>query len=224
MKTDIYIQETDGTREIRIPWLPDKVVYDGNGSKRITVDILDQGEVDIPNGSSLKFISWTSYFPGEGHKSLPFLRGYWQDPKKLQNLLDKWKDNSTPLKVIMTGTPINHDVYVDDFKGEYSGSYGDYGYQLVLKTRRDIVVISDKVVTADKTEPAPAATSSARTHTVKSGDTLWSIAQKYYGSGAHYRKIYEANKTIIEETAKKRGKSSSDGGHWIYPGQVFTIP
>ena len=224
MNIDIYIKETDGTREIRIPWLPDKVSYDGNGSSRITVDILDQGEVDIPNGSTLKYISWTSFFPGEGHKDLPFLRGTWKAPKNLQDLLMTWKDNHTPLSVIMTGYPINHDVYVDDFKGEYSGSHGDFTYELVLKTRRDIAVISEKPATPAKTETATSAASSAKTHTVKSGDTLWGIAQKHYGNGAQYKKIYEANKTIIEETAKKRGKSSSNGGHWIYPGTVLQIP
>lgn len=61
-------------------------------------------------------------------------------------------------------------------------------------------------------------------YTVKSGDTLWSIAKKYYGSGAKYIKIYNANKTIIEKKAKARGKSSSNKGHWIYPGTVLTIP
>ena len=28
----------------------------------------------------------------------------------------------------------------------------------------------------------------------------------------------------IEETAKKHGKSSSNSGHWIYPGTVLQIP
>lgn len=226
MKIDIYIKETDGTREIRIPWLPEKVVHDGNGSSKITVDILDQGEVDIPNGSTLRFISWSSVFPGAGHKNLPFLRGEWENPKNLQNLLMTWKDNNTPLRVIMTGYPINHDVYVDDFKGEYSGSYGDFAYDLVLKTRRKISLISDKSSAKESTETQQTQTqtaSSAKTYTVKSGDTLWSIAQKNYGNGAQYKKIYEANKTIIEETAKKRGKSSSDGGHWIYPGTVLQV-
>ena len=52
-----------------------------------------------------------------------------------------------------------------------------------------------------------------KTYTVKSGDCLWNIAKKYYGNGAQYTKIYNANRGVI-------------GGNpnLIYPGQVLTIP
>ena len=59
---------------------------------------------------------------------------------------------------------------------------------------------------------------------IKSGDTLWAIAKKKYGNGAAYTKIYNANKSVIEATAKKYGKKSSSNGHWIYPGTKLTIP
>lgn len=37
-----------------------------------------------------------------------------------------------------------------------------------------------------------------RTHTVKRGDTLWALAKKYYGAGAKYPTIYNANKDKIK--------------------------
>jgi len=52
----------------------------------------------------------------------------------------------------------------------------------------------------------------AKTHTVQSGDTLWAIAAKYYGSGAQYTKIYQANTDKISNP------------NLIYVGQVLTIP
>lgn len=50
-------------------------------------------------------------------------------------------------------------------------------------------------------------------YTVKKGDNLWTIAKKFYGNGADYSKIYEANKDTI-----------GNNPNLIYPGQTFTIP
>ena len=44
------------------------------------------------------------------------------------------------------------------------------------------------------TENAPKPTGENKTHKVSSGDSLWDIAQKYYGDGSQYPKIKEANK------------------------------
>ena len=52
----------------------------------------------------------------------------------------------------------------------------------------------------------------SRTYTVVSGDTLWKISAEMYGNGAHYMKIYEANKPMLSDPNK------------IYPGQVLRIP
>ncbi len=61
-------------------------------------------------------------------------------------------------------------------------------------------------------------------YTVVSGDTLWRIANTYYGDGNKFTLIYNANADLIESTAKAHGKASSKDGHWIYPGTVLTIP
>ena len=63
-----------------------------------------------------------------------------------------------------------------------------------------------------------------KTYTVKSGDCLWNIAKKFYGSGSKWKTIYNANKSAIEKDAKKHGKKSSSNGHWIWPGLKLTIP
>lgn len=54
----------------------------------------------------------------------------------------------------------------------------------------------------------------ARMYTVKSGDTLWKIAEEMYGkgNGAKYNVIFEANTPMLSHPDK------------IYPGQVLRIP
>lgn len=50
------------------------------------------------------------------------------------------------------------------------------------------------------------------THQVKSGDTLWGIAQKALGDGSRWREIYELNKDQIQNP------------DLIFPGQAFKLP
>ncbi len=78
----------------------------------------------------------------------------------------------------------------------------------------------------------PASVSSAgnggQTYTVVRGDNLWSIAKRFYGSGARYMEIYNANKDVIEAEAKARGKASSYkgpmAGWWLWAGERLVIP
>lgn len=66
--------------------------------------------------------------------------------------------------------------------------------------------------------------SGENSYTVKSGDTLWDLARSFYGDATKYSTIYNANRDKIEEEAKRRGKESSNGGYWIFPGTELTIP
>lgn len=223
MQIDIYIKESEGSRELRIPWLPDRIQCHSNGMRTASYDIQDVGEVNVPSGSNLSTFLWSSYFPGEGHKDLPFLRGTWKEPKKIQTLLSEWREYGTPLRIIVTGTPINHDVYLEDYSMVYEAGYGDYKYDIAFKKRRNIKVTCKKMAVSKKSGSSTG-NGGGKTYTVKSGDTLWAIAQKFYGAGSQYGTIYGANQSIIESTATSRGFNSSDGGHWIFPGQVLQIP
>ena len=53
----------------------------------------------------------------------------------------------------------------------------------------------------EKGAPAPAA-SRLKTHVVQEGETLTSIARRFYGSGKHWRKIQEANRAVISVDGK----------------------
>ena len=68
-----------------------------------------------------------------------------------------------------------------------------------------------RILPATTVVPA-AAPEAGKQHTVRSGETLATIAARYYGSAAMFPKIYNANQGVIK---------SPD---LIYPGQVLAIP
>ena len=75
-------------------------------------------------------------------------------------------------------------------------------------------IVADIKVTggpSSGTSAAPAGTS-ARTYTVKSGDTLSAIAKEHLGNANAYMQIFEANRDQLSDPDK------------IKPGQVLKIP
>lgn len=89
----------------------------------------------------------------------------------------------------------------------------DYGTKTVAVT-----IEQKKVVASPTPAPRPAETSPAppqqTTYTVVKGDCLWAIARKFYGNGALYPKIYDANPSVFN------GRSPN----LIYAGDVLVIP
>lgn len=69
-----------------------------------------------------------------------------------------------------------------------------------------------KESTEEKVSSSSSSKSAQRTYTVKKGDCLWNIAKKFYGNGALYTKIYDANTNKIANP------------NLIYVGQVLVIP
>lgn len=129
---------------------------------------------------------------------------------------------STVLTVSLEGYTLEesadnaYDVKVSLKFKEYS-SYGTVTKNVVTSNN---TTTTNKVTVQTTTKPV----ATSKSYTVKSGDCLWNIARQFYGNSSKWTTIYNANKTVIENTAKKYGRASSSNGHWIYPGTVLTIP
>lgn len=220
---DIYVREVNGTRQIRVPWLPATIKYESGEMIFAEYDILSRGDVAIPTGSGLAKISWESQLPGKKRTDKSLLRGTWREPSYYHNILEKWVANKTSLNVIVTGYPINKDVYLSRYEATPAGGFGDMEYSVEFIEQRDITVEAKKIANKDKTKTKrPSKTTT--TYTIKRGDTLWGIATKFLKSGSKWKQIYNLNKTVIEQTAKKRGYKSSNNGWWIFPGTKIQIP
>ena len=85
--------------------------------------------------------------------------------------------------------------------------YSTKKVQVTIKQYRPPAVT--RTVTTNNTAVAKP---SGQNYTVKRGDCLWNIAKRFYGNGAKYTTIYNANRSKIRNP------------NLIYPGQVLWIP
>ena len=181
-----------------------------------SVNVNSIGEVNLLGKRDLKTGTISSHFP-KRDRNYANNSGR-QAPYTYINKLLSWKSSGKPIQLIITGTKINFQVTIETLKyGEQDGT-GDVYYDLTLKEYRAVEIKKTKLkkkkkTTKKKSKPKrPAANKKTKTYTVKSGDCLWNIAKKFYGNGAQYTKIYNANKGKIKNP------------NLIYPGQVLTIP
>lgn len=218
---DVFITELSTKRKLQLPSLPEKIKLSAS-TQYASYDILDLGEVRLPNGTAPKEASWDGVFYGAERKDDANLIRCWSDPLTVCTLLESWRVSGAALKLVIAGSPINIDVTISQFEYELYGGFGDYAYAISFIESDSSTVTVDKAKKSTNRPSTPSTTT--KTYTIVSGDRLWNLAQKDYGSGAQYTKIYNANKSIIESTAKRHGHKSSNNGYWIFPGTVLTIP
>lgn len=206
---------------VLMPVTPGKLTVKTKG-KNSTLTLLNEGEINILKSPGLTEITLPLTFP--------MLTGS-KPPEYYLSLLEKAKTAKQTTQFIMTRTSpagkllfdTNMKVSVEDYNIVENAENGlDLSVDVKLKQYRDYGTKTIKVSqpstnsgnkSASVTNERSASTApKTTTYTVKKGDTLWGIAKKYYGNGAKYTRIYEANKSKIKNP------------NLIYPGQVFTIP
>ena len=123
-------------------------------------------------------------------------------------------ENETVLTLIVTDIWLNIDVTVSSFEVTGYGAFGNLKYSITFEQKKPLEIYTTDELNTDsyakKTVPridlAAATTGSGQNYTIVNGDSLWKIAQKQYGDGSQWKKIYDANKDAIESAAKKYGK------------------
>ena len=213
---EIYLG-TDSDK-IRFPIVPSSIGV--NRSNNIdTQAVIKLGEVPIFNGTSLKTIEFTSFFPNQEYNFCDYT-GFMK-PYEFSEKIQKWMYEGKPLRVIVTDSPTNMQCLIQQFDTVEQDGTRDLYFTLNLLEYRPIEVSnlnnsSSSSSSDNLTRPSEEITNNTqKTHKVVKGDCLWDIAQKYYGKGSLYPKIKEANKSKYPSLAKN---------NIIYVGMELIVP
>lgn len=191
----------------RLPIEPEKLTLKIK-NKNSTVDLLDGRTINILKSPGLTEISFSVTLPMFSAK---------KKPTHYLALFEKYKVKKKPTQFILTRTspdkkPLfdtNLKVTIEDYTVSEAAKKGfdlvvdlslkqylDYGTQTVKvetvtengETKKTIKVVNER-----ETGNAP----KAKTYTTKEGDTLWSIAAKYLGTGSKWMELFNANKKVL---------------------------
>ena len=230
MAYDVYFDK------VLLPVAPSKIKTKIK-NKNKTIELINEGEVNMLKDAGLTEFSFSLLLPNQKYPFAKYPNGF-QMAVYYLNILEEYKRSKKPFQLIISRTLPTGKVL---FHHNVKVSLEDYNIDEDVKEGFDIVVsvnllqhkdYGTKTVNVTYSKPKTTTTrpageganNSGKSYIIKSGDTLWGIAKKKLGNGIRHKEIYDANKAIIENEAKKRGKASSNNGHWIWPGTKITIP
>ncbi|WP_107571792.1 LysM peptidoglycan-binding domain-containing protein [Clostridioides difficile] len=228
MAYDFYL---DG---VQLPITPGKLEIKTT-NKNKTVDLINDGEVNILKTPGLSEISFEAEFT---HNKLPFYRGTFRDVQFFLSKLELLKTDCKPFQFIVSRELGNKVLFNTNIKvsleeyaiSEDAENGSDTKVAIKLKQYRDystkkLVLAPPKNETGRpnvKIEPKRVDSVNAtntKTYTVKAGDSLWAICQKQLGNGSLYKKVYELNKSMMD----KANKGKKVPKYTIYKGQVLRL-
>ena len=225
-----YYMYLDG---VLLPVTPSKIDMKIKGQNK-TMTLINEAQINILKTPGLTDISFKAMLPAFKY---PFAEygGEFVEPKYYLKKLEELQTAKKPFQFIVTrNSPVGKaffhtnmsvslesydisedvkegfDIYVNIKLKQYKS----YGAKTVVVTQTTTTATTT-TATATTYTPRPAENPPATgtSYTVKTGDCLWNIAKQFYGNGAMYMTIYNANKGII-----------GDDPNLIKPGQVLYIP
>ncbi|MDF2487082.1 MAG: peptidoglycan-binding lysin protein [Herbinix sp.] len=190
-------------------------------------EILKLGQIAVPTHMELNEYSFETELPHESLNYVETLKGF-ENAESYLNLFRTWREELAPIRFLagkatsdysMENDIINTLVLIESLTitekaGEERDKY--VSFKLVEYKEYDkqegLLVVDEAKGKAAKSKKNTKNPKNKGYYVIKSGDTLWAIAKKYYSDGSKYTKIYNANKEIIKNPSL------------IYAGQKLVIP
>ncbi|MCC0677798.1 MULTISPECIES: LysM peptidoglycan-binding domain-containing protein [unclassified Clostridioides] len=221
MVIDIYLKNEKEKIDFHFPVNPQDSLSIKKEKRFETVDIVNLGEFDIKKeGEKIREISFKTFLPNLYDAS--YCRySELKNPIEIVAMLEKWVDQTEPLRLIITGFGYNGLVTISNFSNtQTAGREEDRDIEITFRTYRELKIETLKKETksnakTDLKDNRPNTQTKSKIYTVKASDTLYKIAKNLLGKGSRWKEIYN-----IPENKKVIGKNPNI----IKKGQKLVIP
>lgn len=216
MGVEFWISYNNGAEKLQLPVNPESInVKTIHGYTDVIISQF--GEYTVMGERGATELTLSSFFPAQYNASYCEYSDL-KHPSECISIIERWRDERKPLRLIVTRSNVNIAVTIRDFEYEVqrAGSAGDVYYSMSFKEYR---FLDTKATAKDvKKKPKPAkkkrppvvnkgSPKAKAPYTVKSGDSLWKIF------GKNWRKAYNLNRKVI-----------GSNPNLIHPGQKLKWP
>ncbi|MFG6336312.1 MAG: LysM peptidoglycan-binding domain-containing protein [Lachnospiraceae bacterium] len=161
-------------------------------TKDKTIDLLNVGEINVPGMRGLIKVSLATFLPDNNS---PFFTG--TAPEQIVQAVKKSKNGQKAIRIIISGSDVNTLFNVSATNEIYKEGQGDIYVSWAFVESRDLNTgqvasfvrryTDTGLCTRNTKQSVP------KSVTVKSGDTLWNLARRYYDDGSRWKDIAMAN-------------------------------
>lgn len=200
-KYGLWLSYNNQEEGFELPILPGKIVVSGKGDGA-GYDVYGLGRINVIRSPALAEYSFEGLLPAHAYPFITAAQVF--EPIFYITLLKKWRATRNPIRFVYVGATmdINEPVSIESFEwSETAGDTGDIQFSLGLKEYRfyaaqkvQVVLQEDGSRQLQAEVPVRVDDRIVPTHyTVRSGDTLWAISRKVYGTPDRQVEIKELN-------------------------------
>lgn len=138
---DIFLSTMDRKQIIQLPIVPADFKIPSPVNNEVFTTI-NQGDIKLLGRRGLKSITIDSFFPS---KVYAFSRNTSYFGWEYYEIIERWIDKEMPIRLIMSNTPINMLVTIENFEPGLQDGSGDVYYSLALSEFKEIILETKKV-------------------------------------------------------------------------------
>lgn len=205
----MYLYTESGKTSLSMPVAPRDITYDGFGKDWVTADRSGNTPLLLLKGGKLKTMSFSALITDKVNLYAPqtaTLNAAEALAESTERVLVRYGPQEAGLWRV-TGCS-----YSSELRHPNTSEITRATLSMTLTRASDAAPAVGPVSGGSKGDSATGGGDAPRSYTVVSGDCLWNIAQRFYGNGVLWPRIFDANRDKIKNP------------DLIYPGQVFTIP